>query len=308
MSDNNQDKSYSLSTEKMVFKSTLNDKFASWILFIVILVLLGGLFVVVYRTYSYMPDVRRVEICYVPADSALVAQADKNARLIMPKESLDSVISSIQIHEYQLEQKYQYIVEKRDEEDNYRNLFMLVFGIVISVVGFFGYRKFSDIEEKALKVAADKADEVANSVAKSVAKTKANKVAVNYCNNNVGKKVDDYLKINLQRSVDSKIDDLYEGSGKESIVKELEDTLDLKIWSFLKSDEGKELIINQVEKLLQDKMQTELSQTSRDGSDQIDQQISEDDVSARLEENQTKDQSNDSIPLKSDDDIPDVQF
>lgn len=229
------------------YKSTLNDRIASWILFVVIVGLVVSLCFVVVHTYSSKPDVRKVEICYVPADSSLISQGNKDARLILPKESLDSIIASIQAHEDQLEHKYQFVIDKRDEEDNYRNIFMLVFGIVVSVVGFFGYRSFNDIEERAMNVAADKADVVAKDVAGRVADVKSNEVATGYCDQNVGPKVESYLRDNLQSAVDKKVDELYNGSGKEAIVKQLEGSLDTKISVFLSSEAGKSLIKEQLE-------------------------------------------------------------
>lgn len=228
-------------------RAHLNDKLASWILFAVVISLLVALCACVVRLFWNHVDVHRVEIVFAPCDSIALANVSPDgSKFLVSKESLDSVVTRLELHENVLNQKYQYILEKRDGEDNYRNIFMLVFGIAVSVAGFFGYRSFSNIEEKAMQIAEAKSGEVVNEVAPEKAERKAGEVAKSYCDNNVSNLVSAYLSQHLQEAVNSRINELYSGDGRASVVREVTDNAVRDVRGFINSEEGKNFVRTEI--------------------------------------------------------------
>ena len=228
-------------------RAHLNDKLASWILFAVVISLLVALCASVVRSFFCHVDVHRIEIVFAPCDSIALANGFADgSNFLIPKESLDSVVTRLELHENELNQKYQYILEKRDGEDNYRNIFMLVFGIAVSVAGFFGYRSFSNVEEKAMEIAEAKSDEVVNRVAPDKAEAKAEQVARDYCNENVANLVSAYLTQHLQEAVNSRVNELYAGEGRASIVREATDSAVRDVRGFINSEEGKNFVRTEI--------------------------------------------------------------
>ena len=232
-------------TEKFWKRTLLNDRLASWILAICALVLIVTLAVVAIVSSCKHVEPQRVELTLVPADSVSGAsQFSKRDDMVMISRcKLDSIVARFDAHEAQLAQKYQYVIEKREEEDNYRNIFMLIFGIAVSTVGFFGYRSFADIEKRAMKVAEEKAEEVAKEQAQKTAKEVAQNTAQNYCSQNVNQLVQSYLAQNLPNEVNSRVNTLFNGEGKEAIVQEVYCELDTRLQNYLNSNDGKALIL-----------------------------------------------------------------
>ena len=232
-------------TEKFWKRTLLNDRLASWILAICALVLIVTLAVVAIVSSCKHVEPQRVELTLVPADSVSGAsQFSKRDDMVMISRcKLDSIVARFETHEAQLSQKYQYVIEKREEEDNYRNIFMLIFGIAVSTVGFFGYRSFADIEKRAMKVAEEKAEEVAKEQAQKTAKEVAQNTAQNYCSQNVNQLVQSYLAQNLPNEVNSRVNTLFNGEGKEAIVQEVYCELDTRLQNYLNSNDGKALIL-----------------------------------------------------------------
>lgn len=232
-------------TEKFWKRTLLNDRLASWILAICALVLIVTLAVVAIVSSCKHVEPQRVELTLVPADSVSGAsQFSKHDDMVMISRcKLDSIVARFDAHEAQLSQKYQYVMEKREEEDNYRNIFMLIFGIAVSTVGFFGYRSFADIEKRAMKVAEEKAEEVAKEQAQKTAKEVAQNTAQNYCSQNVNQLVQSYLAQNLPNEVNSRVNTLFNGEGKEAIVQEVYCELDTRLQNYLNSNDGKALIL-----------------------------------------------------------------
>ena len=232
-------------TEKFWKRTLLNDRLASWILAICALVLIVTLAVVAIVSSCKHVEPQRVELTLVPADSVSGAsQFSKRDDMVMISRcKLDSIVARFDAHEAQLSQKYQYVMEKREEEENYRNIFMLIFGIAVSTVGFFGYRSFADIEKRAMKVAEEKAEEVAKEQAQKTAKEVAQNTAQNYCSQNVNQLVQSYLAQNLPNEVNSRVNTLFNGEGKEAIVQEVYCELDTRLQNYLNSNDGKALIL-----------------------------------------------------------------
>ena len=90
---------------------------------------------------------------------------------------LDSMISTIKHHEHLIQDRYDYVLEQRENSQDYLTVGGIFVTVILSIFGFFGYKSFRNIEEdakaSAKKIAADKAEEIANEKATNVA-TKLN--------------------------------------------------------------------------------------------------------------------------------------
>lgn len=85
---------------------------------------------------------------------------------ILPKDVymvVDSLQTYIHITEQRIADKYEYFLEQKKDENILFSVGSLFGGIFISILGFFGYKSFKDIEAKAEKqagiIAAESAEE-----------------------------------------------------------------------------------------------------------------------------------------------------
>ena len=86
---------------------------------------------------------------------------------------VDSMISTIKQHEHLIQDRYDYVLEQRENSQDYLTVGGIFVTVILSIFGFFGYKSFKSIEEdaksSAKKIAADKAEEIANEKATDVA-------------------------------------------------------------------------------------------------------------------------------------------
>lgn len=98
------------------------------------------------------------------------------------QKQVDSIISTIKRHEHLIEDRYNYVLEQREDSQNYLTVGGIFVTVILSIFGFFGYKSFRNIEEdakaSAKKIAADKAEEIANDRATKVATTLNNKLNI----------------------------------------------------------------------------------------------------------------------------------
>lgn len=74
------------------------------------------------------------------------------------RAAADSIIHAIERHERLLEDKYQYVINQQSNAQDLLAIGGVVLGIIVSIVGFFGYTTLQSIEEKARTSAKDAAD------------------------------------------------------------------------------------------------------------------------------------------------------
>ena len=113
--------------------------------FILISCVLAILFCVccwVYGAFVKVPSFQPIRIEVVESDKMLGSN-------YISKEEADSLISVMKRQERMLEDKYQYALDQKMNEDRYFSIGTFVVGVVISVFGFFGFKSLKSIEEKA---------------------------------------------------------------------------------------------------------------------------------------------------------------
>ena len=78
------------------------------------------------------------------------------------KHLADSLIWEIQKQEKILEDKYKYFIEQQSNTQDLLAVGSVLLGIIISLVGFFGFSTMKSIEEKARKIGEESANEAFN--------------------------------------------------------------------------------------------------------------------------------------------------
>lgn len=114
-----------------------------WIIGVCIAMLLVLLGLMAWKATINNPDVYRV---IVTADSI---PDSLNTCNYLTYEQVDSLINVVREYDMQLTQKYQYLVEQKEQDSQVFYWGSLIVGIVVAVFGWFGFQSFTTIEDKA---------------------------------------------------------------------------------------------------------------------------------------------------------------
>lgn len=184
-----------------------------------IALLLALLCVMVWRASNNNPDVYRVIVTTDVLPDSLKAYN------YMCREQADSLIEVVRSYDEQLTQKYQYLVEQKEQDSQVFYWGSLIVGVVIAVFGWFGFQSFTTIEDKAKS----KADEVAKNVARRTAwnETKA------FLKDQGMNQIKAAAKDNLQKDAVEKT--------KMQVVNELNSIIDNRLKQFQSSKKVDEL-------------------------------------------------------------------
>ena len=144
----------------------LRDKMEAWIMFVLILAFIASCGYYFYCSTTKMPSVRKVIVETAPVDSLGIGAA-------YSREQLDSIIDVVKDYELKLDEKYQYLLEKREDDDRFKTWGALLIGLFVSVLGFFGYKSFKDIKNHSEEIAKTEASNIAGSIATSQAEATA---------------------------------------------------------------------------------------------------------------------------------------
>lgn len=147
--------------------------------------------------HQIAPKLQNVKI-ELEADSTFIISYDDKMDII------DGLESIMQNHERLLENKYQYMIEKRAFEDSLLGKGATLISIILAILAFFGFKNFQSIEQeaKAAKEAAKEAAEAAAEAAAEETKGKINKIASGYLSANIGSEVDKAFKNHQVNTID----------------------------------------------------------------------------------------------------------
>lgn len=189
----------------------LRDKMEAWIMFILILVFIACSGYYFYCSTTNMPSVRKVIVETAQVDS--LGMED-----VYSREQVDSIIELVRDYELKLDEKYQYLLEKREDDDRYKTWGALLIGLFVSVLGFFGYKSFKDIKNHSEEIAKAEANNIAGSVATSQAEATATL------------KTNEYLDQHLDAKITEAMTAHYNGEAtnvlKQRIIDELRPVID----------------------------------------------------------------------------------
>lgn len=215
-----------------------NDWWLTTIMGVAALAFIGSLvFVVIYNRIKHVEDHRvKVELVTLK-ESDLKNKSVGANNVIISKAALDSIIFRLERHEAVIAEKYTSILEKREEEDNNKTIIMLVFGVIMSVAGFFGYSSISDIRKRVTDMAEIKATEKIDELVPDIAVAKAEEEAKKYCDDNINAFVRKYLNDNLQALINNKVKELFDSEGRTSIVQEITQEVNGNVLDYFKTED-----------------------------------------------------------------------
>lgn len=160
--------------------------------------LLFGLVFYVVKVGNNEPKVERV-LVYTSAvlDSTLAIN-------YISKEQADMLINDVKQYDAQLSEKYQYLIEQKEQDSQLFYWGSLIVGIVVSVVGWFGYQSFNSVEDKAMKVAKDSSEEY---LRKNLTTEVANQSKI-YFESVAPQTLKEQIKNDLDAVIQAKVDNL----------------------------------------------------------------------------------------------------
>lgn len=173
-------------------------------------------------------------------------------QVIFDKSDIDSLFSIIQRQERLLSEKYDYVLEQKENEFKWQTYISFIIGIIVSICGFFGYKSLRELKEEvraetkqqaettaqgiardvaesaarttAEKVAQATAEETARSEAKEIAK----KVSEEEVRQQLPKQSKEYLDEHLQKEVSNQMDALFKNDLYSALKVELKEYIDNK--------------------------------------------------------------------------------
>lgn len=97
--------------------------------------------------------------------------------LIIDKSNLDSMFYKIEEYELKLNERYDYILEQKENEFKWQTYITFIIGIIVSICGFFGYKSLRELKEDVQKDTKKWSERTAHATAESVAHTTAETTA-----------------------------------------------------------------------------------------------------------------------------------
>lgn len=117
---------------------------SSIIVFVLVVgVIISSLYFMIFDI-SRSKEVSRITIQVEAVDSL-------NLQQIYAAEGLDSLIAEVKKYEDRLGEKYQYLIEQKEDDDRFKTWGALVVGVIVSVCSFWGYRSLKDLRSDVKK-------------------------------------------------------------------------------------------------------------------------------------------------------------
>lgn len=230
--------------------SLFNNYVASTILAICIVSLVSLLFLNKCQQRKTVATMQRV---VVVVDSTCLSNTTDNLSKVV--DSLNVVIKN---YETLLDAKYNVLIDKKEENDNLLSAASIIVGIIVSILGFFGFKSFQSIEEKAKRIA----EENTNNYLKDNLKSKLYDVV----NSEYLNKITDTTTKNIEEGVVKKIKedlDIIEQQRKD--IKEFEDDNKLSMLRLDRLEKAWEAKFNEsFDKINIDKEEAETSDSDKE--------------------------------------------
>ena len=131
---------------------------------------------------------------------------------IIPKDvhlAVDSLQAYIQTTEQRITDRYEYFLEQKSEENVLFSIGSVILGVFISILGFFGYKSFKDIEvnaeDHARVIAADAAEKYLRNNLPTYVDTKLTSIT-----NNLNKTVNLMVQENVKSEISAVMEEIKE--------------------------------------------------------------------------------------------------
>lgn len=119
----------------------ITDCHASWVIFILVILVIIGTIAYIVTDCIRAPKVQDIVIQVETTDSI------QKGTLIYKSEGIDSLITVVKDYELKLDEKYQYLLENRQDEERFKTWGALIVGVIVSICGFWGYKSLKDLRE-----------------------------------------------------------------------------------------------------------------------------------------------------------------
>ena len=214
-----------------------------------IVLLLALLGLMVWRATCNNPDVYRV----IVTPDCFSDSLDKSAYITY--EQADSLIKAVKEYDDQLTQKYQYLVEQKEQDSQVFYWGSLIVGIAVAVFGWFGFQSFTTIEDKA--------------------KSKAGKVAATVAKRTAWKETKDFLKVEGKKQISEAATNALKeeeiNKVKDLVLNELNTTIDNRIKQCMPENkyDGLKSNVESLEASIQPKIEKAVSEALNDLFDKL---------------------------------------
>lgn len=136
------------------------------IIFLSVMLLLFGVAFLSFRSFTNNPNIIRV---VVTTDGAK-PDSIKSCAYISYSQA-DSLIQVVRSYDNELNQKYQYLIEQKEQDSQLFYWGSLLVGLIIAIFGWFGFKSLNSIEDKAKRLAVSKAENTARITSRNYMKT-----------------------------------------------------------------------------------------------------------------------------------------
>lgn len=133
--------------------NNLLDKLGGWLIFCLCLIMIGGA-VLYFVLRPSAPAPYQITMTVAP-DSTGVVSLD-----VMQK--IDALAELVKQQNTDVQERYAYMIEQKEHENTIIAIGSILVSIILAIFGFFGYRSFKSIEDKAVNNAREKASSRVN--------------------------------------------------------------------------------------------------------------------------------------------------
>ena len=134
---------------------------------------------------------------------------------------LDSLLQLIEKKEMRLEERYDYILEQKENEFKWQSYISLIIGVIVSICGFFGYKSIRELKEDVQKDTKSLAERVAKAKATQTAEEIAKNESKIQVQNSLPNEVRKYLAENLRPELSKQMNELFRDEMYNSLKSEL---------------------------------------------------------------------------------------
>lgn len=141
---------------------------------------------------------------------------------------LDSLMQLIEKKEMRLEERYDYMLEQKENEFKWQSYISLIIGVIVSICGFFGYKSIRELKEDVQKDTKSLAERVAKIKAAQTAEEVAQNESKIQVQNSLPNEVRKYLAENLRPELSKQMNELFRDEMYNSLKSELVDKINDK--------------------------------------------------------------------------------
>lgn len=189
------------------------------IIFTCVILLLVALFVYGYRTFKNTPVVERVIVT-----TDLAPDSTKEYTYINFSQA-DSLIQTVKNYDDRLTQKYQYLVEQKEQNSQLFYWGSLIVGLVVAIFGWFGFKSFYSIEKKIAKKSIDTAKITSRNISSNYWKKEGEKLIISAAEKYYHEQVKS-LKVKIKDEIATSIENKVEQALTEKGIQQIQERLD----------------------------------------------------------------------------------